>query len=41
MAEKEAKAAFKMPDELNYNLLNQYMDQNDKWKKALGTDLYK
>lgn len=39
--EQEAKAAFKKPEELEYNLLCPFMDQKDKWKQALGADLYK
>lgn len=41
MMEKEAITSFKKPEELDYNLICPYMDQEDKWKKALGNDLYK
>ena len=39
--EEEAKAAWKNVDELDYHLLNSYMDSEDKWKRVLGQDLYK
>lgn len=41
MMEQEAIMSFKKPEELDYNLKCQYMDQEDKWRKALGNDLYK
>ena len=39
--EQEAQAAWKRKEEVHYNLLSKYMDQEDKWKKTLGQDLYK
>ena len=32
MAEKEASAAWKKIEELNYNLISKYMDNEDKWR---------
>ena len=39
--EKNAKAAWKELRQLDYNLVNKYMDQEDKWRIVLGNDLYK
>lgn len=39
--EHEAKAAWKKTDQLNYNLKSTFMDQEDKWKKTIGSELYK
>lgn len=41
MLEQEAEANFKRPEELDYHLFNPYMDNDDKWKKSIGQDLYK
>lgn len=41
MREQEAAAAWKNKDEVAYNLLSKFMDQEDKWKRTLGQDLYK
>ena len=41
MMEQEAAAAWKGKDELTYNLLSKFMDQEDKWKKTIGQDLYR
>jgi hypothetical protein len=41
MMEQEAAAAWKNKDEVSYNLLSKFMDKEDRWKKALGQDLYK
>lgn len=41
MLDAETSANFKKQEELSYNLFCPYMDQEDKWKKALGQDLYK
>ena len=41
MMEQEAAAAWKNKDEIAYNLLSKFMDQEDKWKKTIGQDLYK
>ena len=41
MAEQEEKAAWKNKDQLSYNLLNKFMDNEDKWKLTIGQDLYK
>lgn len=32
MAEQEASAAWKQIEELNYNLINKFMDNEDKWR---------
>lgn len=39
--ENEAEAAWKNTEELKYNLQSKYMEQEDKWKKSLGPELYK
>lgn len=39
--EQEAKAAFKKQEELDYNLICPYMDHQDKWRQAMGSELYK
>ena len=39
--EQEAKAAFKQPEELDYNLKSGFMENEDKWRVAMGPDLYK
>ena len=39
--EQEASAAWKRTDQLDHNLLSQYMDHEDKWKATLGHDIYK
>lgn len=41
MREQEESAAWKTSEELEYNLMNKYMDSEDKWRKNLGQDLYK
>ena len=41
MMEQEAAAAWKKKEEITYNLLSKFMDQEDKWKKTIGQDLYK
>ena len=41
MQEQEASAAWKQIEELNYNLINKFMDNEDKWRQQLGQDLYK
>lgn len=41
MMEAEIQANFKKPEELEYNLLCPYMENEDKWRKYLGQDLYK
>ena len=40
MRENEAQAAWKNTDQLKYNLQSKYMEQEDKWKKSIGPDLY-
>ena len=41
MMEQEASAVWKKTEELNYNLKSEFMDHEDKWRRALGSDLYK
>lgn len=41
LREQEASAAWKTSEELDYNLMNKFMDSEDKWRKTLGQDLYK
>jgi hypothetical protein len=41
MAEQEASAAWKNIEELNYNLISKFMDNEDKWRLQLGQNLYK
>lgn len=41
MMEQNKEANWKKSSELDYNLNSKYMDFEDKWKKALGQDLYK
>lgn len=36
MREQEESAAWKTSEELEYNLMNKYMDSEDKWRKNLG-----
>ena len=36
MREQEAAAAYKNLDEMETNLLNKFMEQEDKWKRSLG-----
>lgn len=41
MMEQEASVVWKKTEELNYNLKSEFMDHEDKWRRALGSDLYK
>jgi len=41
MAQQQATAEWKTKEQLAYNLNSEFMDFEDKWKQALGPDLYK
>ena len=41
MAQQQAAAEWKTKEQLAYNLNSEFMDFEDKWKQALGPDLYK
>ena len=41
MQEQESAEAWKKIDEIECDLSSSYMDHEDKWKKALGANLYK
>ena len=41
MLQKQAMTEWKTKEQLSYNLNSEFMDYEDKWKQALGQDLYK